>query len=65
MEPRVPQGRRFIEAARRAIRPYAGRIRTFAIDREVEVLPGVFSVPALGHRPGHVSYRFSSGNETC
>ena len=64
MEPRVPQGRRFIEAARRAIRPYAGRIRTFAIDREVEVLPGVFSVPAPGHTPGHVSYRFSSGNET-
>jgi glyoxylase-like metal-dependent hydrolase (beta-lactamase superfamily II) len=64
MEARVPQGQRFIEAARRAIRPYAGRIRTFALDREVEVLPGVASVPAPGHTPGHVSYRFSSGNET-
>jgi glyoxylase-like metal-dependent hydrolase (beta-lactamase superfamily II) len=64
MESRVPQGQRFIEAARRAIRPYAGRIRTFAIDREVEVLPGIVSVPAPGHTPGHVSFRFSSGNET-
>ncbi len=64
MEARVPQGQRFIEAARRAIRPYTGRIRTFALDREVEVLPGVTSVPAPGHTPGHVSYRFSSGSET-
>jgi glyoxylase-like metal-dependent hydrolase (beta-lactamase superfamily II) len=60
----VPQGQRFIEAARRAIRPYDGRIRSFALDREVEVLPGVFSVPAPGHTPGHVSFRFTSGNET-
>jgi glyoxylase-like metal-dependent hydrolase (beta-lactamase superfamily II) len=64
MEARVPQGQRFIEAARRAIRPYDGRIRTFAIDREVEVIPGVTSVPAPGHTPGHVSFRFSSGSET-
>lgn len=63
-ESRVPQGQRFIEAARRAIRPYANRIRTFDLAREVEVLPGVFSVPASGHTPGHVSFRFASGNET-
>ena len=63
-ESRVPQGQRFIEAARRAIGPYAGRVRTFAMTREVEVLPGVFSVPAPGHTPGHVSFRFSSGDET-
>lgn len=63
-ESRVPQGQRFIEAARRAIRPYAGRIRTFEITREVEVLPGITSVPAPGHTPGHVSFRFASGNET-
>ncbi len=64
MESRVPQGQRFIEAARRAIGPYQGRIRTFPIDREVEVIGGVTSVPAPGHTPGHVSFRFSSGDET-
>lgn len=40
-ESRVSQGQRFIEAARRAIRPQAGRIRTFDLAREVEVLPGI------------------------
>ena len=63
-ESRVPQGQRFIEAGRRAIRPYAGRIRTFGMDREVEVLPGIFSVPAPGHTPGHVSFRFTSQNQS-
>ncbi|WP_237213737.1 MBL fold metallo-hydrolase [Falsiroseomonas oryziterrae] len=63
-ESRVPQGQRFIEAGRRAIRPYDGRIRTFGMQREVEVLPGIFSVPAPGHTPGHVSFRFTSQNQT-
>ena len=63
-ESRVPQGQRFIEAGRRAIRPYDGRIRTFGMAREVEVLPGVFSVPAPGHTPGHVSFRFTSQNQS-
>ncbi|HYF07430.1 MAG TPA: MBL fold metallo-hydrolase [Acetobacteraceae bacterium] len=63
-ESRVPQGQRFIEAARRAIRPYDGRIRTFDLNREVEVIPGVFSVPAPGHTPGHVSFRMTSQNQT-
>jgi glyoxylase-like metal-dependent hydrolase (beta-lactamase superfamily II) len=63
-ESRVPQGQRFIEAARRAIRPYEGRIRTFAMDREAEVMPGIFSVPAPGHTPGHVSFRFTSQNQS-
>lgn len=63
-ESRVPQGQPFIRAARRAVGPYEGRIRTFAIEREVEVLPGVFSVPAPGHTPGHVSFRMTSQNQT-
>jgi glyoxylase-like metal-dependent hydrolase (beta-lactamase superfamily II) len=63
-ESRVPQGARFIEAGRRAIRPYDGRIRTFGMAREVEVLPGIFSVPAPGHTPGHVSFRFTSQNQS-
>lgn len=63
-EGRVPQGQRFIRAARQAIGPYAERIRTFPIDQETEVLPGVVSVPAPGHTPGHVSYRITDQNET-
>ena len=63
MESRVPQGRRFIDFARQAIAPYADRIRLIAADREVEAIPGVFTDPAPGHTPGHISYRFSSGGE--
>jgi glyoxylase-like metal-dependent hydrolase (beta-lactamase superfamily II) len=63
-ESRVPQGSRFIEAARRAIRPYDGRIRRFDGLREVEVIPGVTSMPAPGHTPGHVSFRITSQNQS-
>lgn len=63
MESRVPQGPRFIQAARRAVGPYADRIRSFDAGRETEVLPGITAVPAIGHTPGHVSYRIESGNE--
>jgi glyoxylase-like metal-dependent hydrolase (beta-lactamase superfamily II) len=63
-ESRVPQGQRFIEAARRAIRPYDGRIRRFDGAREVEVIPGVTSMPAPGHTPGHVSFRITSQNQS-
>ena len=64
MESRVPQGQRFIEAGRRAIRPYAGRIRTVDMREGLEVIPGVFMVPAPGHTPGHVSFRLTSQNQT-
>ncbi len=64
MESRVPQGQRFIEAARRAIRPYAGRIRTTEMRAGLEVIPGVFMDPAPGHTPGHVSYRVTSQNQS-
>ncbi|MBX9748739.1 MAG: MBL fold metallo-hydrolase [Roseococcus sp.] len=64
MESRVPQGQRFIEAGRRAIRPYAGRIRTVEMRDGLEVIPGVFMVPAPGHTPGHVSFRLTSQNQT-
>jgi glyoxylase-like metal-dependent hydrolase (beta-lactamase superfamily II) len=64
MEGRVPQGQRFIEAARRAIRPYDGRIRTTEMREGLEVIPGVFMDPAPGHTPGHVSYRVTSQNES-
>lgn len=64
MESQVPQGQRFIEAARRAIRPYDGRIRTMEMREGLEVIPGVFMDPAPGHTPGHVSYRVTSQNES-
>lgn len=63
-EPRVPQGQVFIQAARRAIAPYQGRIRSFAMPaagRELEVFPGFTALPAPGHTPGHVSYRVDAG----
>lgn len=63
MESRVPQGPRFLQAARRAVGPCADRIRTFDAARETEVLPGVVAVPAIGHAPGHVSCRIVSGTE--
>ena len=64
METRVPQGARFIEAGRRAIRPYAGRIRTVEMRQDLEVLPGFFMDPAPGHTPGHVSFRLTSQNQS-
>ncbi len=60
---RLPQGPRFIQAARRAVGPSADRIRTFDAARETEVLPGVTAVPAIGHTPGHVSHHIVSGTE--
>ncbi len=64
MESRVPQGQRFIEAGRRAIRPYTGRIRTVEMRQDLEVLPGFFMDPAPGHTPGHVSFRLTSQNQS-
>ncbi len=64
MESRVPQGQRFIEAGRRAIRPYANRIRTVEMREGLEVVPGIFLLPAPGHTPGHVSYRLTSQNRS-
>jgi len=64
MESRVPLGQRFIEAGRRAIRPYAGRIRTVEMRQDLEVIPGFFMDPAPGHTPGHVSFRLTSQNQS-
>lgn len=64
MEAQVPQGARFIEAARRAIGPYRDRIRTLEMRDGLEVIPGVFLAPAPGHTPGHVSYRLTSQNQS-
>lgn len=64
MESRVPQGQRFIQAARRAIAPYPNRIRLVEMRAGLEVIPGVFLEPAPGHTPGHVSFRLTSQNQS-
>jgi glyoxylase-like metal-dependent hydrolase (beta-lactamase superfamily II) len=64
MESRVPQGQPFIQAARRAVGPYEGRIRAVEMREGLEVIPGVFMAPAPGHTPGHVSYRLTSQNQS-
>ena len=53
-----------LSVARRAIRPYTGRIRTVEMREGLEVIPGVFMVPAPGHTPCHVSFRLTSQNQT-
>lgn len=64
MEGQVPQGPPFIQAARRALRPYEGRIRKVEMRDGLEVIPGIVMVPAPGHTPGHVSYRLASGGQS-
>lgn len=53
----------FFKMARDAAAPYlaAGKWKTFDSDREL--LAGVSSVDTHGHTPGHVSYRFVSGED--
>lgn len=59
---RSPEGQRatFANTARR-FAPYQGRVRQFAPGGEV--FPGVSSIAAHGHTPGHTIFRISDGNE--
>jgi glyoxylase-like metal-dependent hydrolase (beta-lactamase superfamily II) len=59
---RSPEGQRptFANAARR-FGPYQGRVRQ--ITPGGEVIPGVSSIAAHGHTPGHTIYRISDGND--
>ena len=50
--------RRYFEAARYQLEPYARRLRT--IDAG-EVFPGITAVPIPGHTPGHTAYRIGDG----
>jgi len=54
----------FFKMSRDAAAPYlaSGKWKTFDSDREL--LPGVTSVDTHGHTPGHVSYRFTSGERS-
>ncbi len=53
----------FFKMAREAAAPYqaTGRWKTFSHDEEI--LPGVTSISAYGHTPGHSAYLLSSGDQ--
>ena len=61
-ETRSPERQRgnFANSARR-FAPYQGRVRQ--IQPGGEVLPGVTSIAAYGHTPGHTIYRIADGSE--
>jgi glyoxylase-like metal-dependent hydrolase (beta-lactamase superfamily II) len=61
-ETRSPEGQRanFANSARR-LAPYAARMRRVGPDSEV--IPGVRSVAAYGHTPGHTCYHIADGAE--
>jgi glyoxylase-like metal-dependent hydrolase (beta-lactamase superfamily II) len=60
-EARAPDGAKaFFQQARASLEPYvkAGKVQTF--DGATELFPGLRSVPAPGHTPGHTFYRLES-----
>ncbi len=50
----------FFDGARKALKPYEGRIRTI---REGPVAPGLTAVSQPGHTPGHTGWLIESGND--
>jgi glyoxylase-like metal-dependent hydrolase (beta-lactamase superfamily II) len=50
----------FFEGARKALKPYSGRLRRM---NEGEIVPGLTAVPAPGHTPGHTMVRIGSGSD--
>lgn len=54
----------FFQQAQASLNPYvaAGQVRTF--DGATEIFPGLRSVPAPGHTPGHSFYRLESQGST-
>ena len=64
-EAKATEGMRpFFQQARASLQPYvdAGKVQTF--DGATEIAPGLHSVPAPGHTPGHSFYRLESKGET-
>lgn len=61
-ETRTPERQRpnFANVARR-FAPYQGKVRQIA--NEAEVVPGIRSLPAFGHTPGHTVFRIADGSE--
>jgi len=52
--------RRYFLNARRIFRDIGGEVRRF--EPGAEVAPGITSIPAFGHTPGHAAFAISSGN---
>ena len=58
---KAPDGAKpYFEGARKAVAPYAGRMREH---RGGEVLPGITAVHLPGHTPGHCGFRIVSGGQ--
>jgi len=55
-----PQRGNFANVARR-FAPYRDRVRSF--QPGAEVIPGITSIAAFGHTPGHTIFRIADGNE--
>ncbi|GJE60103.1 MBL fold metallo-hydrolase [Methylobacterium trifolii] len=58
----APEGAKpYFENARKAVAPYAGRMREHTGGA---VLPGISAVPLPGHTPGHCGFRIVSGDKS-
>lgn len=53
---------RYFRNARRIFKDIAGEVRRF--QPGAEVTPGIVSLPAYGHTPGHTAFAIHSGNES-
>jgi len=54
--------KRYFLNARRIFKDIAGEVRRFAPG--AEVAPGIVSVPAFGHTPGHTAFAIHSGDQS-
>jgi len=64
-EAKAPDGMKpFFQQARASLQPYveAGKVQAF--NGATEIVPGLSSVPAPGHTPGHSFYRLDSQGQT-
>jgi glyoxylase-like metal-dependent hydrolase (beta-lactamase superfamily II) len=50
-----------IDFAHAKLPPIRGQIDL--IDREIEIVPGIYAIPAPGHTPGHIALLISSGDQ--
>ncbi|HVV62689.1 MAG TPA: MBL fold metallo-hydrolase [Pseudolabrys sp.] len=53
---------RYFRNARRIFKDIAGEVRRFKPG--AEVAPGIISIPAYGHTPGHTAFSIASGNQS-
>jgi glyoxylase-like metal-dependent hydrolase (beta-lactamase superfamily II) len=50
-----------VQMAREKLQPIKGQLDL--VDREVEIVPGIYALDARGHTPGHMAVSVSSGGE--